>query len=76
MTVLELYVGESAKICKITATGSAAERMRSLGFTSGRIVTVPGYSLFKSSVLLSCGSVRLAARKSLAPHILVAEGGV
>lgn len=73
MTVLDLKVGNSAKIDKISATGAAAERLRALGFTSGRVVTVLGYSLLKSSVLLSCGSVRLAARKSLAQLISIEE---
>lgn len=69
MTVLDLEVGESAIIDKISADGGAGERLRSLGFVSGRKITVLGYSLFKSSVLLSCGSVRLAARKVLAGKI-------
>ena len=72
MTVLDLGVGKSAAISKITAPEAAAERLRALGFTSGRVITVLGYSLFKSSVLLACGSVRLAARRSLAKGIEVA----
>lgn len=69
MTVLDLNVGESAKIDKVSVVGAAAERLRALGFVSGRVITVLGYSLFKSSVLLSCGSVRLAARRNLAQMI-------
>lgn len=71
MTVWDIEAGKSAKIKRIAASGSAAERLRSLGFTDGRVVTVLGYSLLKSSVLLSCGSVRLAARRSLASKIEV-----
>lgn len=73
MTVLDLNVGQSAKISRVDAAGAAAERLRALGFTSGRVVTVLGYSLLKSSILLSCGSVRLAARRSLAGLICVGE---
>ena len=71
MTVWDIEAGKSAKLKRIAAIGGAAERLRSLGFTDGRVVTVLGYSLLKSSVLLSCGSVRLAARRSLAGKIEV-----
>lgn len=71
MTAFNLGVGKSAKIIDVTATGGAAERLFSLGFTRGRVITVLGYSLLKSSVLLSCGAVRLAVRRSLADKIEV-----
>lgn len=71
MNVLDIPVNESAKIVKVGVTGAAAERLRALGFVCGRAVTVLGYSIFKSSVLLSCGAVRLAVRKTIAARIEV-----
>lgn len=71
MTVLDLTAGESAEIVKVGASGGAAERLFSLGFTRGRYVTVLGWSILKSSVLLQCGSVRLAARRTIAQKIEV-----
>ena len=53
------------------ATGGAGERLRALGFVRGSVVTVLGYSLFRSSVLLACGPVRLAVRRRLAQKIEV-----
>ena len=71
MTVLDLNDNESATITGMFATGGAGERLRSLGFVRGRVVTVLGYSLFRSSVLLACGPVRLAVRRRLAQKIEV-----
>ncbi len=71
MTAFNLGAGESARIIRVNVDGAAAERLRALGFYSGRVVTVLGYSLRKSSVLLACGSVRLAARRSVADKIEV-----
>ena len=45
MTVLDLNVGESARIDKVEAAGAAAERLRALGFVSGRVITVLGYCI-------------------------------
>ena len=66
MGVFDLKIGESAYITKINAGGSIFERLSSLGFSVGKKVKVLSYSLFKSSVLLGCGEVRLALRKSVA----------
>lgn len=66
MTVYDLKAGETAEIIKINATGGAAERLNSLGVVCGKRVTALAFSLFKSSVLIGCGSVRLGLRKSLA----------
>ena len=71
MTAFNLGAGKSAKIINITSGGSAAERLAALGFTRGRVITVLGYSILHSSVLLSCGAVRLAVRRSLADKIEV-----
>ena len=71
MTAFNLGAGKSAKIINVTAVGSAAERLAALGFTRGRVITVLGYSILSSSVLLSCGAVRLAVRRSLADKIEV-----
>ena len=71
MNVWQLGLGKSAKITRVSAGGGAAARLYSLGFVCGSTVTVLGYSLLKSSVLLGCGAVRLAVRKSLALKIEV-----
>lgn len=66
MTVYDLKAGETAKIIKINAKGGAAERLNSLGVVCGKRVTALAFSLFKSSVLIGCGTVRVGLRKSLA----------
>ena len=71
MSVFELKKGESAYIKKCAVTGSAAARLKSLGIVSGKKITLLAYSLFKSSVLISCGAVRLAIRKAVAESIEV-----
>ncbi|MCD8040102.1 MAG: FeoA domain-containing protein [Clostridia bacterium] len=71
MTVYDLQKGQSATVIKIEADGKACARLAACGFTAGSKITVLGYSLFKSSVLLGCRSVRLAVRKSIADKIFV-----
>lgn len=71
MSVYDLKMGQSGKISAIRVEGSAAARLSSLGITVGRRVTALAFSLFKSSVLIGCGSVRLGLRKSLAGLIEV-----
>ena len=69
--IYSLKQGECAKITKIDVTGNAAVRLSSLGITVGKKITVLSFSLFKSSVLIGCGAVRLGLRKSLAAKIEV-----
>ena len=69
MSVYQLKAGESGEIVKIDISGGAAARLASLGITVGKRVTVLAFSLFKSSVLIGCGAVRLGVRKSLAKLI-------
>ncbi len=69
MTVFSLKVGESAQIERLVLSESAKARLNSLGIYEGSAVTSLGFSLFKSSILLSCGAVRVAMRKSLAEKI-------
>ena len=71
MNIYELKIGESGKITKINLTGGGATRLNSLGITVGKRVTALSYSLFKSSILIGCGAVRLGLRKSLAALIEV-----
>ena len=73
MSVYDLKAGQSARIVKIKIEGGAAARLNSLGITTGKRVTALAFSLFKSSVLIGCGAVRLGIRKSLAKQIEVAE---
>ncbi|MDE6613622.1 MAG: ferrous iron transport protein A, partial [Clostridia bacterium] len=64
-----LELGSSGKITGIDVTGNAAARLASLGITVGKKITLLSFSLFKSSVLIGCGAVRLGLRKSLAMKI-------
>ncbi len=73
MTAFELNAGESAAVTKLNISGSAKERLVSLGITGGARITSLGFSFFKSSILLSCGAVRVAMRKTLAEKIEVAK---
>ncbi len=71
MTVFSLRVGEYATVTKINVTGGARERLASLGVRRGGKVRILGYSMFGSSVLIACGAVRVAVRRSLAEKIEV-----
>ncbi len=71
MNVFDLKMGEFATIKRIDLSGGALERFTALGFKAGERVEVLSYSLFKSSVLLSCNAVRLGVRKPLALKIEV-----
>lgn len=73
MSVYDLKAGQSARIVKIKIEGGAAARLASLGITTGKRITALAFSLFKSSVLIGCGAVRLGVRKSLAVLIEVEE---
>lgn len=71
MSVYDLKAGDTATIVKTDFSGGAGARLASLGITAGKRVTVLAFSLFKSSVLIGCGAVRLGVRKSLAKLIEV-----
>ena len=71
MNVFDLKMGEVAKIKRIDLDGSALERLDAFGVKAGEQVEVLSYSLFKSSVLVSCNAVRLGIRKPLALKIEV-----
>lgn len=71
MGVFNLKKGQSAKIVTVAVDGSAGQRLRSLGVVKGAIITVIGYCLFNSSVLILCGYNRIALRKSVAERIEV-----
>lgn len=73
MNVFDLKKGDFATIKNIELSGSALERLTALGFKSGEKIEVLSYSLFKSSVLLSCNAVRLGVRASLAKKIGVTK---
>ena len=75
MTVFDLKKGESAKIEKINIEGGARARLYSLGVKEGAKIEVLSYSLFRSSVLLMAGAVRVGIRKSLATKIFVKIAG-
>ena len=71
MTVFDLKKGERAKIEKINIEGGARARLTALGINEGEEVEILSYSLFRSSVLLLVGAVRVGVRKSLASKIFV-----
>ena len=71
MTVFDLKRGESAKIEKINIEGGARARLTALGIKEGKEIEVLSYSLFRSSVLLMAGAVRVGIRKGLASKIFV-----
>lgn len=69
MSVFDLKKGESGIITSCNLSGSSLSRLNSLGITVGRKITVLSFSLFKSSVLIGCGAVRLGIRAALAKNI-------
>ena len=69
MGVFILKKGQSANITMVAVDGAAGQRLRSLGVVKGAKITVIGYSLFNSSVLILCGYNRIALRKSVAKRI-------
>lgn len=71
MSVYDLKMGECAKIKRINLSGGAKARLSSLGIKEGETIEVISFSLFKSSVLISCAAVRVGLRKSLAQNIQV-----
>ena len=71
MSVFDLKKGESGIIKSCNLSGSSSARLNSLGITVGKKVTVLSFSLFKGSVLIGCGAVRLGIRASLAKLIEV-----
>ena len=73
MNLFDLKAAQEAEVLKINLSGGAAERLSSLGITAGKRVTVLAFSLFKSSVLIGCGSVRVGVRKNMAKSIEVKQ---
>lgn len=75
MTVFDLKRGERAQIERINIEGGARSRLFSLGIKEGGAIEVLSYSLFRSSVLLLVGAVRVGVRRSLANKIFVKTEG-
>lgn len=73
MSVFDLKKGESGYISARNIPKSAAARLDSLGVSVGKKITVLSFSLFKSSVMISCGAVRLGMRAALARQIEVVK---
>ena len=71
MGVFSLKKGQSGVIKLVAVDGTAGQRLKSLGVVKGAKVTVIGYCLFNSSVLILCGYNRIALRKSVAEKIEV-----
>ena len=64
MSVFDLKAGECARITDIALEGGARSRLDALGIKVGEKVEVIAFSLFKSSVLISCAAVRVGVRKA------------
>lgn len=73
MTVFNLKKGDKCIVKAINISGGERVRLSALGFKIGIQVHVLGFSLFKSSVLLAFGAVRVSMRKKLAECIEVAK---
>lgn len=71
MSVYDLKAGQSGTITAINVEGGAAARLSSLGITVGKRVTALAFSLYKSSVMIGCGCIRLGLRKNFARLIEV-----
>ncbi len=71
MSVFDLKAGACARITDIALEGGARSRLDALGIKVGEKVEVIAFSLFKSSVLISCAAVRIGVRKALAKKIEV-----
>ena len=71
MSGFDLKAGECARITDIALEGGARSRLDALGIKVGEKVEVIAFSLFKSSVLISCAAVRVGVRKALAKKIEV-----
>ncbi len=71
MSVFDLKAGECARITDLALEGGARSRLDALGIKVGEKVEVIAFSLFKSSVLISCAAVRIGVRKALAKKIEV-----
>lgn len=66
-----LKKGDRATVVSVGAKGGAEARLHALGIVSGAEIEVLAYSLFRSSVLISCASVRVGMRRTLAEKIAV-----
>jgi Fe2+ transport system protein FeoA len=69
MGIFDLKEGSSGRVARINVSGRERERLSCLGFEVGARVTVLGFSLFKSSVLIGVGQTRVAVRKEVACQI-------
>ena len=66
MSVFDLSAGKSGYIVSCNLSGSSLARLSSLGIVVGKKITVLSFSLFKGSVLIGCGAVRVGMRAALA----------
>lgn len=71
ITLFDLKRGQKATVQKVNAEGSALARLTALGIDRGAQVEALAFSLFKSSILISCSSVRVSMRRALAQKIEV-----
>lgn len=71
MDIFSLKIGDFCIIVGLNMQGGILKRLNSLGFEVGKKIQVLSFSLFKSAVLLGCGSIKLGIRKDVATLIEV-----
>lgn len=69
MNLSQIKKGESAVVIRVDADQNIRERLRMLNVFPSAEVKVVRYSLFRSSILLEVGGIRLGIRRELAEHI-------
>lgn len=70
-TLFDLKRGERATVRCVKAEGGALARLTALGLVVGAEAEALAFSLFHSSILVSCASVRISIRRKLAEKIEV-----
>lgn len=73
MDIFDLKKGDFGQIKGIFAMGNTLKRLNSLGIEVNKKIEILSYSLFKSAVLIGCGSVKVGMRKRLAKQIEVVK---
>ena len=76
MNLAQIKKGESAVIIRVDAERGVRERLRMLNVFPGSEVRVVRHSLFRSSLMLEVGGIRLGLRRELAEHIGVLRRGL
>ncbi len=71
MTVFSLKKGQKGRVEKISVPTAVKNRLISIGVRRGAVIKVLAFSLFNSSILLSCNGIRFGLRREYALSIEV-----